>query len=394
MNGIVESYRTRLGHSYKFRMGSGGSFLKKRRPVEEKRNSDDDVYIPIKYLANHLRVYQHCLRGEVLVLIDEKIDELSSRFIEDAHNWFQVSLSSKEKDYLSSVKVMTTVVETSSDLVTSGHLARTASSALYARSLKFDKTKFTASDSSNRMRSGKQLPTLSLSPVMKESGKRDGSTAALPAGSLGRVADTHMSTKQVPSSIVSETQDLTSFVASTEQQQQQPQQQLPQNGTSYAPPRSSSEAQVLMEQSHSLPAEQQSLTSNYTVTVSKAAESDHRPSNEDDVEIAVSPAFSEGVEATSSLPEELLIAGIPLSPAETHLLDHAHSHSVIMDNAHVDEDTGNFVCSICGTGGYVTAASPAFEDHVSRCIINKQLSRLFADVDNVLQPVSGSGSIF
>ena len=92
-------------------MGAGasasGSDLKSKVLVSE---GGDNFFIPLKNLASHLRVYQHCTTGEVLVLVDHTIDDIYG-IIDKPKDWFPVAVCKKESKYLETLKVLTSLSE-------------------------------------------------------------------------------------------------------------------------------------------------------------------------------------------------------------------------------------------------------------------------------------------
>lgn len=92
-------------------MGAGASAgsadLKSKVFLSE---AGDNFFIPLKNLASHLKVYQHCTTGEVLVLVDHNIGEISS-IVDQPNDWFPVSVSKKESKYLETLKVLTSLNE-------------------------------------------------------------------------------------------------------------------------------------------------------------------------------------------------------------------------------------------------------------------------------------------
>ena len=88
-------------------VSAGGGALKSKVFVSEGK---DDYFIPLKSLASHLKVYQHCTTGEVLVLVDHLISDIGG-IIEKPTDWFQVSVSKKESKYLETLKVITSLSE-------------------------------------------------------------------------------------------------------------------------------------------------------------------------------------------------------------------------------------------------------------------------------------------
>lgn len=92
-------------------MGAGASAscpdLKSKVLISE---GGDNFYIPLKNLASHLRVYQHCTTGEVLVLVDHTIEEIYG-IIDKPKDWFPVAVCKKESKYLETLKVLTSLSE-------------------------------------------------------------------------------------------------------------------------------------------------------------------------------------------------------------------------------------------------------------------------------------------
>jgi hypothetical protein len=92
-------------------MGAGASAgsadLKSKVFLSE---AGDNFFIPLKNLASHLKVYQHCTTGEVLVLVDHNIGEIGS-IVDHPNDWFPVSVSKKESKYLETLKVLTSLNE-------------------------------------------------------------------------------------------------------------------------------------------------------------------------------------------------------------------------------------------------------------------------------------------
>lgn len=92
-------------------MGAGASAsgpdLKSKVLVSE---GGDNFFIPLKDLASHLRVYQHCTTGEVLVLVDHIIDDICG-IIDKPKDWFPVAVCKKQTKYLETLKVLTSLSE-------------------------------------------------------------------------------------------------------------------------------------------------------------------------------------------------------------------------------------------------------------------------------------------
>lgn len=92
-------------------MGAGASAgsadLKSKVFLSE---AGDNFFIPLKNLASHLKVYQHCTTGEVLVLVDHNIGEIGS-IVDQPNDWFPVAVSKKESKYLETLKVLTSLNE-------------------------------------------------------------------------------------------------------------------------------------------------------------------------------------------------------------------------------------------------------------------------------------------
>lgn len=86
-------------------MGAGASTgsvgLKSKVLVAE---GGGDHFIPLKNLASHLRVYQHCTTGEVLVLVDDLISDTTG-IVDVPADWFQVSVCKKESKYLETLRM-------------------------------------------------------------------------------------------------------------------------------------------------------------------------------------------------------------------------------------------------------------------------------------------------
>lgn len=92
-------------------MGAGASAgsadLKSKVFLSE---AGDNFFIPLKNLASHLKVYQHCTTGEVLVLVDHNIGEIGG-IVDHPNDWFPVAVSKKESKYLETLKVLTSLNE-------------------------------------------------------------------------------------------------------------------------------------------------------------------------------------------------------------------------------------------------------------------------------------------
>ena len=89
---------------------AGSAVLKSKVVVTE----GGDCRIPLKHLAPHLRVYQHCNTGEVLVLVDHLISDVGY-LVDRPSDWFQVSVCKKEAKYLETLRVDTTLNEHSKE---------------------------------------------------------------------------------------------------------------------------------------------------------------------------------------------------------------------------------------------------------------------------------------
>ena len=92
-------------------MGAGASAgsapLKSHVSVSE---GGEDYFIPLKNLAGHLKVFQHCTTGEVLVLVDHSIGDLGN-IVDRPSDWFQVLVSRKQPIYLETLKVVASIGE-------------------------------------------------------------------------------------------------------------------------------------------------------------------------------------------------------------------------------------------------------------------------------------------
>lgn len=78
----------------------GGVVSLKNKSFENKEN----LVIPLRQLAGHLKVYQHCTTGEVLVLVDHDIEDIGY-VVDNPKEWFPVTVSKHESKYLETLKV-------------------------------------------------------------------------------------------------------------------------------------------------------------------------------------------------------------------------------------------------------------------------------------------------
>lgn len=154
-------------------VSAGGGALKSKVFVSEGK---DDYFIPLKSLASHLRVYQHCTTGEVLVLVDHLIGDIGG-IVEKPNDWFQVSVSKKESKYLETLKVITSLSEktASTQSERTMELTRNSDSMQFTNGPDLDKMSGRSGDRGDAVRKGK-LPPISLFPKVAPSRKNSESS--------------------------------------------------------------------------------------------------------------------------------------------------------------------------------------------------------------------------
>lgn len=79
-------------------MGASSSVLNADLETVEK----SVAVVPLNDLESHLRLFQHCESGEILVLVENSLSDLS--FITEPLLWMPVKVSSKEGTYLRKVE--------------------------------------------------------------------------------------------------------------------------------------------------------------------------------------------------------------------------------------------------------------------------------------------------
>lgn len=103
-------------------MGSAASTVVKMNDAAA--NEKKEILLPLENLSGHIRVYQHSMNGEVLVLVDQSINSFLDNDKEIAE-WFEVVICAKQREYFNSIKI--SLVAKSQDLLKSDNLSSNAS---------------------------------------------------------------------------------------------------------------------------------------------------------------------------------------------------------------------------------------------------------------------------
>jgi tellurite resistance-related uncharacterized protein len=92
-------------------MGSGasiGTTSSKAKVSGGSSDNGDNFFVPLSLLHGHLKVYQHCTTGEVMVLVDNVITDIGN-IVDKPTEWYVVSVCNKQAQYLESLKVHTSL---------------------------------------------------------------------------------------------------------------------------------------------------------------------------------------------------------------------------------------------------------------------------------------------
>mmetsp|Transcript_2549 Transcript_2549/g.3967 ORF Transcript_2549/g.3967 Transcript_2549/m.3967 type:complete len:912 (-) Transcript_2549:328-3063(-) len=92
-------------------MGSAASLspLVAKQEISQSPSNPNELLLPLHNIHNHLRVFQHCVTGEVLVLIDQDV----KGFLPDISlkDWYEVKLSKSQSIYFGNMKITVAVKE-------------------------------------------------------------------------------------------------------------------------------------------------------------------------------------------------------------------------------------------------------------------------------------------
>mmetsp|Transcript_8381 Transcript_8381/g.8345 ORF Transcript_8381/g.8345 Transcript_8381/m.8345 type:complete len:927 (-) Transcript_8381:171-2951(-) len=287
----------------------------------------ENLSIPLKQFSGHLKVYQHCTTGEVLVLVDDDIRNIG-HVVDNPKEWFPVTVSKNETKYLETLKKQ---VSLSSDDVERSN-SKVASIASI-RTLKSD-----VSDSSFRKN---KLPNIS----------NFGSTAA-----PSRVA----SERNIPNvrRLVPLTPDMLS-------------------------PRSSIVADVDPIWTEATKSVISSLLPSTIKKIRVGMDDSEKKIKNDTMP---TPELKDRMREIESEIKEIENVAVAITEGCEDNDVNADLTRLVRDNLIYDADLRSYSCQICGENADESQSMEQFEEHVLRCVTKKELQIRFNDINNSLEP--------
>jgi tRNA A-37 threonylcarbamoyl transferase component Bud32 len=308
-------------------MGAGSSVRGVVASEKKQYDVEENLVIPLKQLAGHLKVYQHCTTGEVLVLVDDDIRNIG-HVVDNPKEWFPVTVSKNETKYLETLKKQ---VSLSSDDVERSN-SKVASIASI-RTLKSD-----VSDSSFRKN---KLPNIS----------NFGSTAA-----PSRVA----SERNIPN--VRRLVPLTPDVLS---------------------PRSSIVADVDPIWTEATKSVISSLLPSTIKKIRVGMDDSEKKIKNDTMP---TPELKVRTREIESEIKEIENVAVAITEGCEDNDVNADLTRLVRDNLIYDADLRSYSCQICGENADESQSMEQFEEHVLRCVTKKELQIRFNDINNSLEP--------
>mmetsp|Transcript_8380 Transcript_8380/g.8343 ORF Transcript_8380/g.8343 Transcript_8380/m.8343 type:complete len:942 (-) Transcript_8380:171-2996(-) len=302
----------------------------------------ENLSIPLKQFSGHLKVYQHCTTGEVLVLVDDDDIKNIGHMIDNPKEWFPVTVSKFETKYLKTLKVQ---ISSNSDDTEPSNANITSIDTV--RTLKYDTSaNITPMDS---------VRTLKNDTSDASFGKNDFLNIPKALGSIA------------PSRVASETS-----MSSVKRL------------APLAP-------DIISSRSSKLKLGE--VDSSWTES-SKSAMNSYLPSPKDikKTRVGMDDPKKKNKNNYMSTPElrertletESEIKGINEGCEDNDA--NADLTKLVRDNLIYDSDIRSYSCQICGEIADESHSMEQFEDHVLRCVTKKELQIRFNDINNSLEP--------